>query len=172
MNDSDKSTYAGSITGGRLTLVKLGTGKLVLTGSDIFSGGVLVELGSLVFQCLWNSIQNGANLTVGDSANFSAIIPADSPAAAATATSLSPVPEPQSWVLLAACLFVACFVLLTARCRNLCGIRLERPGNNKYDTAAIWVIGKVEAKSLGQSNGCATNRCGIHGRMRHESREE
>jgi autotransporter-associated beta strand protein len=90
-------SYAGAINGSG-NLVKSGTGKLVLSGSNTYAGGTTVSQGTLVVASA-NSIANGTNLTVGTNASaaFGApVVPGTNSAA------VSAVPEPGTLALLVA----------------------------------------------------------------------
>jgi autotransporter-associated beta strand protein len=100
------STFAGMIrnTTGELSLIKAGSGTLVLNGSDSYIGGTIVNAGKLIAMNA-NAIENGTNLTVGNSSAFAApIVPVPaaniaSPGPAAL-PAIAPVPEPGTLALL------------------------------------------------------------------------
>ena len=88
-------TTQGTLTDGSdisaaLALAKMGTGTLVLTGSNANVGGATVEAGTLVLTTP-DAIADGANLTVGTNA---ASIFADAAMPSAAAQSAAAVPEP------------------------------------------------------------------------------
>jgi autotransporter-associated beta strand protein len=100
-------TFSNTISGSG-SLVQLGNGTVVLSGTNGYTGGTTVNAGTLVVA---NSlaIEDGTNLSVGDP-NLLAMLPAPVvpaspvPAAASTAT---PVPEPGALGLLAAAAILA-----------------------------------------------------------------
>jgi autotransporter-associated beta strand protein len=107
------TTFSGEITGSG-SLTKMGTGPLVLNGSDSFLGGTSVDAGTL---CLTgpDTLPDGSSLTIGDeqTLNSDATVggePAESPILVAPAASsgVVAVPEPPALVLLAAALGVCC----------------------------------------------------------------
>jgi RHS repeat-associated protein len=65
---SQSSTLSGSISGVG-GLIKSGAGKVVLSGSNSFSGGTTVTAGTLVV-ALAGSLPDGSNLTVGSGSAF------------------------------------------------------------------------------------------------------
>ena len=83
--------FAGTIenTGGRLGLLKTGSGELILSGSDGFSGGTTVNAGKL---CLTssNALAAGTSLTVGSSGTLLL----DPALSAAPSAMVAAVPEP------------------------------------------------------------------------------
>ena len=70
----------------------------MLSGSNTYSGGTVVEAGSLVIANAY-SVESGTNLIVGNPSKFTAAIPA-AVATADTPTSPVPVPEPGTFLLL------------------------------------------------------------------------
>jgi autotransporter-associated beta strand protein len=94
--DPFAQTYSGQISGGG-SLAKTGTGTLILSGSDTYSGGTRVDAGTLIATGN-NSLPAGGSLTVG--AGGTLIF--DSSQTSAPASTISPVPEPRTLVLLAA----------------------------------------------------------------------
>ena len=101
------STFSGVIadgTGGPGSLIKTGSGSLVLAGSDTYSGGTTVAAGTLVIAD-GAALENGTSLTVGAGGTFVF----DPSAAAGPVVAASPaetpvsVPEPSACTLLAAC---------------------------------------------------------------------
>ena len=113
-NGGGSSTFSGTIknAAGRLSLTKTGSGRLVLSGTNTFSGDTLVNGGSLVVVNAY-SLPNGTNLTVGGS---SLLAPAAADAVVnmpplsdrrlidASPEVVSPVPEPGAIILVAAAL--------------------------------------------------------------------
>src|SRR5208282_2710812 len=95
-------SFAGSIedTGGALALLKMGGGKLILSGNDSYRGGTMVDDGTLVI-AFTLAMPEGTSLIVGAHATLTF----DSSQAVALATfngSVSPVPEPGMLALLGA----------------------------------------------------------------------
>ena len=115
--DNTSSTYGGTIVDGarRPWAIKTGTGTLMLSGTNTFTGGTTVENGTLI---LTNNeaLADGSNPAVGDPALlslFSGVIPAAA-GEAAGANAAVPVPEPGTLALLAG---AAAAALLTTRKR-------------------------------------------------------
>jgi autotransporter-associated beta strand protein len=100
-DDSAHIAFSGPISGPG-ALIKTGTGILVLSGSDTYTGGTFVEGGKLIAMSS-TAIANGTNLTIGNPAFFAApIVPAPivSPVAEV-------VPEPGALSLLFAVVVIA-----------------------------------------------------------------
>jgi autotransporter-associated beta strand protein len=102
------STFSGVIAdgpGGPGSLIKAGSGSLVLAGSDTYTGGTTVVAGTFVIAD-GVALEGGTSLTVGAGSVFVF----DPSAAAAPVVAASPaatpatVPEPSAWALLAACM--------------------------------------------------------------------
>ena len=104
------STFSGVIadgTGGAGSLIKAGTGILILSGSDTYSGGTTVNAGTL---CVTNfgALPSGTNLTVAAGGTFifdpSAAVASGegSPFAVPPGAAVTTVPEPSTAVLLGA----------------------------------------------------------------------
>ena len=95
VNQLSTTTFGGTIADGAspMALVLTGGSELVLSGSNTFSGGTTVIVGTLIAT---NSaaLLDGSNLTVGNAAAFAPMIP--------SASAVSPVPEPGTLVLLIA----------------------------------------------------------------------
>ncbi len=111
-------TDSGSISGAGMALTKVGSGTLVLSGSNTYSGGTYVTGGKLVVTAP-DAILDGSNLYLGANAAaaFGTVVSADS--TPASASSPAPVPEPSTLALLAAGVFVLLrrpFVARFARC--------------------------------------------------------
>ena len=98
-------TDSGSISGAGMALTKVGSGTLVLSGSNTYSGGTYVTGGKLVVTAP-DAILDGSNLYLGANAAaaFGTVVSADS--TPASASSPAPVPEPSTLALLAAGVFV------------------------------------------------------------------
>jgi autotransporter-associated beta strand protein len=112
-------TIAGAISesGSDFSLTYSGGGRLVLSGTNTYSGGTFVESGRVV---VTNSaaLLNGSSLTVGNSAAFAPVVPAVSSDAEQTLSpDLVPVPEPSTWMLIATA--ASCFLLLRSRLAKL-----------------------------------------------------
>jgi autotransporter-associated beta strand protein len=87
-NGNASTTFSGTLNGAG-SLIKIGSGTLILAGSNIYTGGTIVEAGMLIANNS-EAIPNGTNLTVGASA-LSIYGTSAAPAA---------VPEPGTLVLL------------------------------------------------------------------------
>jgi autotransporter-associated beta strand protein len=95
-----KSTFSGTIQNlaGLITLVKVGTGSVTLAGTDTYTGGTQVTDGKLILDGAASLIA-GSSLTIGStSASANTVF---APSAASASTSLAPVPEPDTMILLA-----------------------------------------------------------------------
>ncbi len=101
-NATGTVTYSGQITdstAGPLRIAEFGTGTLMLTGTNTYTGGTFVNSGTMI---VTNpaGIEDGTNLTVGNASAFPAaapIVPAPVAGLAAAA-----VPEPGTLALVAA----------------------------------------------------------------------
>jgi autotransporter-associated beta strand protein len=115
------ATFSGSILSsvGSLALTKVGTGTLVLSGTDNYTGGTTVLGGKLKVNSV-NGLADGSNLSVGVSLGLfpDAIVPPSTSAPAvensATESSPLPVPEPGTMALVAA----AALLAIHSRWRN------------------------------------------------------
>jgi autotransporter-associated beta strand protein len=98
-----KITDSGSISGAGMNLIKTGSGTLVLSGTNTYSGGTIVKAGKLMVTTPYG-ILDGTDLTIG--ANAAAIFAAPTVGAPDVALTTAPaaVPEPGSFALLAAIL--------------------------------------------------------------------
>ena len=103
-------------TGG---LVVSGNGILEFSGSNSFSGGLSVTSGELILAGA-QSLKAGSSLVIGsNNGNTSTILPlAIGSPAADQMTSVSPVPEPGNWSLLAAMIGVFAFIQKKHACRS------------------------------------------------------
>ncbi len=108
---SGSSQYFGSIAdgSGTMALLKTGSGTLVLSGSNTFSGGTTVTAGVLEITCT-GVLLDGSALTIGSTSAFAPIVPE-----AEVPPSLSPVPEPSTLLLLLAASFGLPVVVLRLR---------------------------------------------------------
>jgi fibronectin-binding autotransporter adhesin len=99
-----KITDSGSVSGAGMALTKAGSGTLVLSGTNTYSGGTYVTDGKLMVTTSYG-LPSDSNLYVGENVatDFAAVTP-DQSAPAAAAAGLSPVPEPGTLALLAAAL--------------------------------------------------------------------
>ena len=101
------TTFSGMITNGSgtLSLTLDGPGTQLLAGTNTYTGGTIVEAGTLIANNN-EAIEDGNNLSVGnDLIAFGGVISADaaSPAGqAAAATAIAPVSEPGTLALAAA----------------------------------------------------------------------
>jgi fibronectin-binding autotransporter adhesin len=111
-NGDAASTFAGvlqnsnSASGGILALEKVGNGQLILSGSNTYGGGTIVNAGTLVVESP-TALPNGSSLTVGQGASslFAPSISASPAGASSTAApggAVAAVPEPGTLALLAA----------------------------------------------------------------------
>jgi autotransporter-associated beta strand protein len=89
-------TIAGAIaeSGGHESLTLTGGGKLILAGTNTYSGGTAVSGSTLIVTSV-NGLAGGSNLTVGNSGSFA-------PDGAVTSSAVTPVPEPGTVLLLLA----------------------------------------------------------------------
>jgi fibronectin-binding autotransporter adhesin len=106
--DSSSNTLAvAAAISGSGALTKTGTGVLVLSGTDTYSGGTIVLSGKLKITSP-ASLRDGSALTIGALATtkFAASVVPESQAAGET----KPVPEPGTLAIMAvgACAAVAC----------------------------------------------------------------
>jgi autotransporter-associated beta strand protein len=109
-NNNATSTFSGSLTnsgsfyGAYLSLNKVGSGTLTLSGTNTYLGGTTVENGTLVVTDQ-GAIADGTSLAVGDPSLLSQfeapIVPAPAIAAGAATTSVTSVPEPSTLALVA-----------------------------------------------------------------------
>jgi len=95
------TTFSGNLSdlngGGSLT--KTGTGLLLLSGENSYGGGTTVSSGTLEVASS-SALPDGTSLTVGAGGTF--IFDPPPAGAPAVASTVSPVPEPGTLVLLAA----------------------------------------------------------------------
>jgi autotransporter-associated beta strand protein len=100
INSSGTLTDSGPISGAA-TLIKTGSGRLVLSGSNTFSGGIDVAAGSLIVTSP-TALANGSNLLVGANAtSLDAIVPGVPAQASFVGSANSAVPEPGTFALVA-----------------------------------------------------------------------
>jgi autotransporter-associated beta strand protein len=94
-------TFAGTISdgAGTIALHQTGTGTLVLSGTNAYSGGTFVDNGTLIATNA-GAIADGTSLTVGDASAFPAATVPSSEAAGTAAPPIAPVPEPGTLVLM------------------------------------------------------------------------
>ncbi len=90
----------GSVSGSE-GLQEIGSGVLVLNGTNIYSGGTTVDSGTLI-AANSEAFAAGSSLTVGNASLFAMAIQGPTSAAAPAA-----VPEPATWALLFACAVAA-----------------------------------------------------------------
>jgi autotransporter-associated beta strand protein len=108
VGDSTSTTFDGAISGVGGSLIKQGTGMLVLSGSDTYTGGTTINAGTLVAASA-SAIPNGTSLTVGAGGTF-IFDPSQAGAPVVGSTSsagVAAVPEPGTLALLAATLLSA-----------------------------------------------------------------
>lgn len=89
-----KITDSGSISGAGMALTKIGSGTLILSGSNTYSGGTYVENGTLIVTNN-EGLADGSNLTVGNATEFAPVV-SD---LAANNLAGSSVPEPGTLAL-------------------------------------------------------------------------
>jgi autotransporter-associated beta strand protein len=100
LSATDSLTFSGPISNPTAqSIVKLGMGTLVLSGSNSYTGGTVVSGGRLVVTTP-NALLNGSSLTVGTAAAFAAPMVVDD-VAGSSASSATAVAEPGSAALLA-----------------------------------------------------------------------
>jgi autotransporter-associated beta strand protein len=104
-NPSTLSVQSGNFAGtlqtsaGTLSLIKTGSGTLVLSGSNTLNGGITVADGKLI-ETIAAAAPDGSSLTVGNAGAFpDTVVP---PPGGSSATAVSPVPEPCTLALFAA----------------------------------------------------------------------
>ncbi len=102
VSGSATTTFSGSIggAGGGIGLEKLGSGTLILSGTDSYQLGTTVEGGTLIVTQA-GGLADQSNLTVGNPSSFGAVIP-DAAANGTPTSDAAPVPEPGTLALLAA----------------------------------------------------------------------
>ncbi len=110
--NGQSTTFSGRITGGG-SLTKAGTGRLVLSGSNDYSGGTNVAEGTLIAMTNY-ALADRSSVSVGNASLFAAAVPAADVPTAALADPLrgcagsglndgaAAVPEPPALALLAA----------------------------------------------------------------------
>jgi autotransporter-associated beta strand protein len=94
-------TLSGSITGPG-NLVKTGSGTLILSGTNLYTGGTTVSAGKLIVVSP-QSLASGTNLTIGNAGAFPALVVAAN--VPPNGSSGSPVPEPSSLAIFASAVF-------------------------------------------------------------------
>ena len=87
---------AANATGG---VTKVGSGTLILSGSNSFTGGTTVLDGTLILENN-QAVADGSSLTVGDASAFAPALAVPA-TAVASGPAIAPVPEPGTIVLLA-----------------------------------------------------------------------
>jgi fibronectin-binding autotransporter adhesin len=113
VSQSNTTTFRGTIADGPSNLLSLaltGPGKLILTGTNTFSGGTTVTDGTLILASP-TALAGGSSLTVGQGAT-SLFAPAIAgPSLAASPAGAVAVPEPGTWALVLAALWsaIACY---------------------------------------------------------------
>ncbi len=107
-------TYAGDIGGG-LDLTKSGAGTLILSGSNSYTSGTIVDAGTLIAANV-DALPDGSSLIIGESASnlLSTLDSSGLAVAANSAFSPTAVPEPGTLLLL-----LAGFGGLTAACARV-----------------------------------------------------
>ena len=98
-NNNQNTTYSGALSGSG-SLIKVGGGALVLSGSNSYAGGTIVDAGTLIATNP-NALPEGTSLTVGADATlvFDPSMVA-APGEAASRGAVAAVPEPGTLALL------------------------------------------------------------------------
>jgi fibronectin-binding autotransporter adhesin len=130
VSQSITTTFGGSIDDGpvnRLALLLTGTGTLILSGTNDYSGGTIVDAGTLIVDDA-SALLDGSSLTVGQGASSlfgPALRGPPSPGGAAAPAGAAAVPEPQTLALLAA---GAAILLMSGSCWRPFGVRRSLRG--------------------------------------------
>ena len=121
--NNDDTTFSGTLsdTRGGGSLTKVGTGTLVLTGTNTYNGGTFVEDGTMIVTNN-EGLADGSNLTVGEGfAGEDSFLPTEAgsdgvvvPAQSASPP-IAPVPEPDTLALIA---FSLCIAAFYRKCRR------------------------------------------------------
>jgi fibronectin-binding autotransporter adhesin len=112
-------TFSGSLSGPG-GLQKEGAGLLILSGTNTFSGGVLVSDGTLVVDSA-HALADGSSLLIGAGAfSFNAAAASPQLPSPPLAAAAAAVPEPGTWALWLAALLAGCGVWLTAASSPAC----------------------------------------------------
>jgi autotransporter-associated beta strand protein len=93
-------TLADSVGGGKLSVIKNGTGVWQLTGTNTYSGGTFVTDGTMIATNP-AAIPDNSNLYVGAANSIFAPVASSAPVAAAPAGGAAAVPEPGTLALVA-----------------------------------------------------------------------
>jgi autotransporter-associated beta strand protein len=93
------STFSGSISGDG-GLIKIGEGRLVLSGMNTYQGGTILDQGTLEIANA-EAVPDGGSLTIGRGAKV-VLACGIIAGGVSAATAASPVPEPGTWALLMA----------------------------------------------------------------------
>jgi autotransporter-associated beta strand protein len=98
-NNGASTTFSGELNGAG-SLDKIGGGTLILSGSDSYTGGTMVDGGTLSVASPY-ALPSGTSLTVGARGGL-LFEPSAAGLAASQVETVAAVPEPETWVLLAA----------------------------------------------------------------------
>jgi fibronectin-binding autotransporter adhesin len=101
------TTFSGAIRNGAgtMALTMDGAGTLVLSGTNTFSGGTIVNAGTLILDSP-AAVLDGSSLTVGEPGALAVFAPASAASAPSAAPAgAAPVPEPGTLVLLLAAIW-------------------------------------------------------------------
>jgi fibronectin-binding autotransporter adhesin len=112
-SNSGMLVIAGNIAGGPgtrgLTLNGDGSGRLVLSGSNTYTGGTIVVDGTLIVDSA-TALAPGSGLVVGQGSTLTFAPVLSAPLSASLATEIAAVPEPGTLMLFLGAVFSACMI--------------------------------------------------------------